>query len=119
MANIVPHTVYGSKENAYHDFVITVDSTGQTLTVSAGSYWQNNIEMFNNASQVSFDIPTMPTDPSKFQDIFETCIFITKSGIVLKQVTEEIPNLIDRLVWFSLTPDFQSIQVEYTTMIDN
>lgn len=117
MANIVPHTVYGSKENAYHDFVITVED--QILTVSAGSYWYNSTEVFSSASSVSFDIPVMPTDPSKIQDIFETCIFITKSGIVMKQVTEEIPNLIDRLVWFSLTPDFQSIQVEYTTMTDN
>lgn len=115
MANIVPHTVNGSKENAYHDFVITVDD--QTITVSAGSYWYNSVEVFSSASSVSFDIPVMPTDPAKFQDIFETFIFITKSGIVKKQATEETPDLIDRLVWFSLTPDFQAIQIEYTTMV--
>lgn len=119
MANIVVHTINGSKGTFYQDFVVTVDATGQKLTVSAGSYWQNNVVVSNNPSPLTFDIPQMPTDPTKFQDIFETFILITTSGVVMVKATEDTPGFIDRLAWFSLTPDFKEIQVEYITMVES
>lgn len=110
---IIEHNVIGSKETSFHDFEIGVNDKENSVTVSGGSYWRNGTEIFRIDSESTFSIPTTDGD---IQEVFTKCVYITRNGIIMAQGV--VQDLIDRLVWFTLSDDFTAVNVDCLKIIE-
>jgi hypothetical protein len=103
---IIEHIVQGSRVTSLHDFEISV--AGMEITITPGNYYRAGNLVFSKDTETKF---TIPNDHKKYQ------VCITDNGIELFSFTDEqgyviVPDLIDKLVWFSVNDETDLVDVD-------
>lgn len=114
---IIEHDIEGSKDTSFHDFQLTLQQ-GMNLTISSGSYYLANTEVYKNDSDY---IETI-TSPSVSTDIE---IWVTKSGFALitgDSTSQTLTDPIDKLIWFTVPAgctDISGLSINFIKIIES